>query len=306
MRKQLQKIFFALGTVNTITVPNPEWGPAVELAKTRVLELDDRLSVFKQESDVSRINQAAGIRFVKVHPDTFQLIKTALEVSRLSDGTFDLTARPLTALWGIGKKGDFVPSPDEIAEARTLVNYQDVLLEEGSCAVMLKRFRQSLDLGGIAKGYAADEVRHLLIEQGVTEALINLGGTVSAIGCPRTLGIQHPDKPTGMPMGRITLTGNAAVTSGSNEKFFLKDGIRYHHIMDPRTGCPANSGLFSVTLLGSPALLLDALTTAIFVSGLQAGLALIRPFELQAVFITDTLDVYATAGLQEKFTMIRS
>jgi len=302
MREVVQITFFALGTVNTITIPGCSRKDILQTAKDRVLELDDRLSVFKEDSEISQINQAAGRGFVKVHSDTFYLIQAAVHFSALTEGVFDITACPMVALWGIGKKNAWIPSQEEISRMRSLVDYRDILMDETACTVMLKQHGQAIDLGSIAKGYAADEVRRILLENSVTEALINLGGTVVAIGPPCTLGIQHPMKETGIPMGRLTMTNMAAVTSGSNEKYFIKDGVRYHHILDPRTGCPAHSGLLSITLIGESAMALDALTTAVFILGMQKGITLIKQFQFQAVFITDTLDVFTTDGLKNRFS----
>jgi len=151
MEGLLRKTFRALGTVNTIIVPDT-CSDALQKAAQRVLELDDRFSAFKEDSEISRINQAAGLNFVKVHSDTFGIIKSALRFSQLSEGTFDITARPLVELWGIGKKENWVPSPGEIAARKQLVDFRDIILDEKAESIMLRRPLQALDLGGIAKG----------------------------------------------------------------------------------------------------------------------------------------------------------
>lgn len=304
MEGLLRKTFRALGTVNTILVPNT-CSDVLQKAAHRVLELDGRLSAFKKDSEISRINQAAGFHFVKVHSDTFCMIKAALRFSQLSEGTFDISARPLVELWGIGRKGDWVPSSGEIAVGKQLVDFKDIVLDEQSESVMLRRPLQALDLGGIAKGYAADEVRRILLEHECTDALINLGGTVITLGAPRTVGIQDPRKEAGIPMGKLQIANRALVTSGSYEKYFIRDGIRYHHIIDPRTGSPACSGLLGVTLVGDSAMELDALSTAVFILGIQKGLKLLEKSGIEAVFIDESSDVFATPGLKEIFKLIR-
>lgn len=300
----MKKIFFALGTINTIETAGNDNGQALLEAALRVMELDDRLSAFKPDSEISRINQAAGKRSVPVHPDTMLIIKTAIKYAEFSDGAFDITIRPLVELWGAGSKLNLLPSPAKIEQARQLVNFRDILLDEQACSVMLKRQDQALDLGGIAKGYAADEARRILLAHGVYEALINLGGTVEIIGAARTVGIQHPQLPTGTPMGRVSISDQAVVTSGTYEKFFVKDGIRYHHLLDPRTGLPADSGLCSVTIIGDSAMVLDALTTAALVLGLEAGSALAASCGLQAIFVNDEQGVFAAQGLKDHFSLI--
>ena len=304
MEKTLQKTFRSLGTVNTIAIPNGGNPMALREAEQRVLELDDRLSVFKESSEISRINRAAGLEPVKVHSDTLDLIRTALRFSELSEGTFDISARPMVDLWGIGKKGEQLPSPREIAEVNPLVEFRDILPNEVSGTVMLRRPGQALDLGGIAKGYAADEVRRILSEHGVKDALINLGGTVIVMGAPRMIGIQNPKKDTGVPMGRVRVSNLALVTSGSYEQYFMRDGVRYHHIIDPRTGFPAQSGLLGVTLIGESAMELDALSTAVFILGMERGLRLLEPRGIQAVFITEALDVFTTPALKDEFSIL--
>ena len=186
MTKTIQKTFRGLGTVNTITIPTDNSTALLE-AERRVLELDDRLSVFKEDSDISRINRAAGRECVRVHSDTLDIIRASLQVAERSEGAFDITARPLVDLWGIGKKKTQIPSPRDISCVRELVDYRDIALNEISGTVMLRRPGQALDLGGVAKGYAADEVRRILLDNGVTDALINLGGTVIAMPIPQSL-----------------------------------------------------------------------------------------------------------------------
>lgn len=303
MEKLLRKTFKALGTVNTIVVPD-SCSTALQEAEQRVLELDNRFSVFKENSEISCINRAAGLDFVKVHADTFEVIKAALHFSQLSQGAFDISARPLVGLWGIGKKGTRIPSPEEIAAEKQLVDFRDIVLDEKSQSVMLRRPLQALDLGGIAKGYAADEVRRILVEHGCTDALINLGGTVITMGAPRTIGIQDPRKEAGIPMGKLQIANCALVTSGSYEKYFIRDGVRYHHIIDPRTGFPARSELLGVTLIGNSAMELDALSTAVFILGIQKGVQLLEKSSIEAVFIQESFDVFTTPALRDKFTLI--
>jgi thiamine biosynthesis lipoprotein len=172
--------------------------------------------------------------------------------------------------------------------------------------VALKKTGQSLDLGGIAKGYAADEVRHILTKNGVKSAMINLGGNIVAIGRrpdgkPWQIGIQNPLQPTGIYLGVISAEDKTVVTSGCNERFFMKDGVRYHHIIDPRTGKPAQSGLLSVTAVCKNSAEADALTTALFILGQEKGLKLLKKFKAEAIFVKEDLSVFATPGLAKCF-----
>ena len=304
----LETIFEALGTTNRILVSayreRIAAGEALKRAEERVRALHERLSVFQPESELSLLNASAGCSSVPVGKDAFLLLRESKRFSALSEKAFSITTRALSALWEIHARCGTVPSRAEVEHTLLLVNDEDILLDEEAQTAELHIFGQSVDLGAIAKGYAADEVRRILIEGGITGALINLGGTVSVIGESKHVGIQHPDRTTGIPMGRVSLFDACAVTSGDYERYYEVDGTRYHHIVDPRTGYPSRSGLRSVTLIGENALTLDALSTAVFVLGAEKGLPLIQQAGLEAVFVTDQLDVFCTDGLRGNFELL--
>lgn len=304
----LETAFFALGTVNRIQAlaygERIRAGKALKRAEARVLELHAQLSVFLPESEISLLNASAGCSPVAVSQSTLHLLKESKHYSAISGGAFSITSRALSALWEIHARCGTVPSRAEVEHALTLVCDEDLLLDEAAGTAELARFGQCLDLGAIAKGYAADEVRRILQDGGITEAIINLGGTVCIIGAVKQVGIQHPDRMSDIPMGRVALENACAVTSGDYERFYEVDGVRYHHILDPRTGYPARAGLRSVTLIGESALSLDALSTAVFVLGAEAGLSLLREFDAEAVFVSDRLDVFCGNGLRGNFTLL--
>ncbi len=304
--KTVDKVFFALGTINYIKIFDIEKEDAIEKAIERVTEIDNRMSAFKTESDISKLSRNSGKGLRIVHQDTFQLIQKAIELSDISDGVFDITIRPLAELWGINKKGSFIPSESEIQKALHLVDYHGIQLDPKLLSAALKNPGQALDLGGIAKGFAADEVKQILVESGVQSALINLGGNVITIGSrpdgqPWQIGIQNPIAPTGQYLGVLSITNKTVVTSGSNERFFIKDGIRYHHILDPRTGKPAQNSLLSVTAVCACSTDADALTTALFILGPQKSMPLLNKVKAEAIFVTDDLTVTVTNGLLRHF-----
>jgi len=307
---KLQTSFDALGTRNQIQVlayrERSAAVKALKQAQARIRVLHDRLSVFQPESELSLLNASAGCTSVAVSADTYFLLSESRRYSALSSGAFSITTRVLSALWSIHARCGTVPSRAEVEHALSLVNDQDILLDEEEQTAGLRQFGQSVDLGAIAKGYASDEVRRILLEGGVTDALINLGGTVWVIGCAKNVGIQHPDRLTGIAMGRISLANACAVTSGDYERYYEVDGTRYHHIVDPRTGYPSKSGLRSVTLIGENALALDALSTAVFVLGAEAGMPLIQQAGAEAVFVTDEMNVYCSDGLRGNFELLVS
>jgi len=306
--KTMTKTFFALGTVNKISISYKEADEgkvmqAADLVKQMTESMDDRLSVFKPTSEMSALNANSGRSGVRISPDTMKILLASKEWSEITDGAFDITTQPLTKLWSIGKSSR-IPSPHEIRKARKLVGYEDLVIDgagNGFGTAGLRRKGQSADLGAIAKGHAADLAHDILSGHGIHEAVINFGGTVIISGSPKSIGIQDPGAPVGTPMGSITASDTAVVTSGSYEKYFIKDGRRYHHLIDPRTGEPAESGLASVTLIGPSAMELDALTTAVFVMGIQKGFNLVRERGLEGIFITDQGDVFLTENIRGKF-----
>ena len=305
MAIKTETIFLALGTVNSISVSGDDASAAraVRRAVEHVQTLHGRLSAFDDGSDISSVNSAAGRGFVAVHPETLSLVGAARSYAALTGGAFDPTIRPLVNAWNIGGNPEAIPDPRILRRARRLVDYRDIALDPKNGRVMLRRCGMALDLGGIAKGYAADSVRNILLEGGVTDAVVNLGGTTVVLGGPKIIGIQHPGRKTGTPMGRLALTNQSAVTSGSYEKFSVIGGRRYHHLLDPRTGRPAEAGLKSVTLIGSSALELDALTTAVFILGPEEGSRLAEKAGLEAVWVTNDDRVLVTAGLRDSFRL---
>ena len=308
MNGTLSRLFRALGTMNTITVEQAEdharAADALERAERRVLELDEALSAFRPESEVSLLNASAGCKEVSVGADTMFLLKESKRYSEATGGAFCVTTRPLSALWELNARCGTVPSRAEIEQALLLASDEDIVLDEENGTAALRRFGQAVDFGGIAKGYAADEVRRILLEGGVTSALINLGGTVVSLGRDRNVGIQHPDRCTGIAMGRVTLCDSCAVTSGDYERYYEVDGVRYHHILDPRTGYPSRSNLRSVTLIGESAMELDALSTAIFALGAEEGLPLAEQAGVESVVVTNALDVFCSERLRENFSLL--
>jgi FAD:protein FMN transferase len=306
MDRMYKRVFKALGTVNSISVPAIADNEGVYAAVKRVMDIDDMMSAFKPDSEIYRINESAGMDFVEVSEGTMQLLKRSRYFSEISEGAFDITAAPLVNLWGIGKKSRYIPEEDKIRQAKSLVGYRGMILDEANRRVMLARRGQSVGLGGIAKGYAADEVRRVLREHGIKNALINLGGNIWAMGKrnadePWRIGVQDPLEPTGNAMGHLLIENETVVTSGSYEQCFFKNGVRFHHILDPRSGRPAATGLLSVTVIGNCSMDMDALTTAVFVLGLTKGMRLLRRLDVRAIFVDTAREVFVTNCLQDSF-----
>ena len=300
---QTQKIFFAMGTVNTITVFE-EADEALSASKERVKDLDRKLSAYSHDSEIFAINSRAGIAPVAVSMDTFRLIKHSVMYSRITDGLFDITSRPLSQLWKNVVKFGQLPDENTLKEARKLVNYKDIILDYPKRMVMLKNKGQQIDLGAIAKGYAADEVRNILHAYGIKNAVINFGGTIINMGKRRNIGIQMPFAPNRQSAASIKVeNGKAVVSSGLYEQFCIINDQFIHHISDIRTGKPSDSGLIGVTLVGDNSEELDALATAAFIMGAEKSMELLKQLNIEALFITYDKKLYVTENLRERIRM---
>jgi thiamine biosynthesis lipoprotein len=290
-----------MDTTITITAYGPKAKKAVSAAFAEMRRVADLMNANDPASEVAYINQNAGIKPVKVSPETFELLKLSLHYSQLSVGAFDVTVRPLVELWGIGKKDNYVPSKEEIQQALKLVDYRKLVLNDQEQSVFLPVKGMGIDLGGAAKGYAADRARAVLQEYGVNSALVDAGGNIWTVGVRPDgekwrIGIRHPRPEMGskilavLPAQDLTL-----VTSGDYERYFVKDDVRYHHIFDPRTGWPAQ-GVISATIVGTNGAEADILSTTVFVLGPKKGLALAAESGItKAIVVTPDLQVF-TAG----------
>lgn len=305
----LIQTFYALGTINSFAIYGANAQKASQEAMERVYDIDNRMSALRSDSEVSRINEFAGLGTVEVNFDTYFVIKKALQYAQLTNALGDITVAPLLKLWR--EAGEIGVAPDEtmLREKLALIDYNDVRLGKNTITVKLNRKGQMIDLGSIAKGYAADEVKKIFLKHDVTSAIIDLGGNVLTVGTredgnPWQIGIQHPMKEQGHHIGILSVSDQSVVTSGDYERFYITAGEKHHHIIDPRTGYPSQSGLTSVTVVSDSSLEADALTTALFIMGLDAGMALVHKLSgVEAIFITDNGKVHVTKGLKDSFML---
>ncbi len=299
---------FALGTVITLTGYGAGASDAVESAFLRIQQIENEMSVRIADSEIAVLNKNGGNTLSK---DVYELVKKAVDIAQRSDGAFDPTVLPLALLWGFDTDGvkQAVPAPDKIEKARALVDYKKVGLDDKSRKATLPR-GMGIDLGGIAKGYAADEARRIFREQGVKNALLDLGGNIVALGerpggGAWRIGIRDPREGEGTYYAVLNVTDRAVVTSGDYERYFIKNGKRYHHIFDPATGYPSESGVISATIVADDSTLADGLSTAVFVLGVEKGLALINAMDgVDALIVTSDRKVYATNGLKDAVEIV--
>lgn len=270
-------------------------------------DVENKMSINISTSEVSRINENSGQVAVKVSPETFSVIKRGKYYSNSSKGSFDISIGPLVKLWGIGSDHAKLPSPVEINNAKSKINYNDILLDENNCTVKLKNKDMIIDLGAIAKGYAADEIVECLKSNGINAAIIDLGGNIYALGNnPKkdswSIGIQNPIESRGEPLGILNINNKSIVTSGVYERFFEKNGKKYHHILSPSTGYPVENSLISTTIVSDKSIDGDALSTTLFTLGIENGLKFIESIEnVDAILVNSNKEVYITSGLKDKF-----
>lgn len=294
-----------MGTSCRISLYNGISEETFRLAFDRINEVERLMSSTIPGSEIDAINQSAGnSEAVKVSSDTFRVIEKAVQIAKESKGSFDPSIGPLVSLWGIGSENAGIPPFSEIQNAITLTDYNRIQLDGQLETVRLSDPGMLLDLGGIAKGYAADEVRKVLLDSGVSSAIINLGGNVLTLGAKPDgsawkIGVQDPDSDRGDYALILEIIDKAVVSSGSYERFFVgSDGKRYHHILDAKSGYPAHSGIASATIISGSSVLADALSTATFVMGLKEGSALIESYsDAEAIFFMEDHNIYMTSGL---------
>ncbi|MDR3130346.1 MAG: FAD:protein FMN transferase [Treponema sp.] len=282
---------FVLGTVCSVSLYEQGRAEAYREIFGRFREIESRMSVTLPGTELERINANAGGAPVAVHPDVFEVIEAALRYAELSGGAFDPTVGPLVSLWGIGGDNARLPSQEEIEGLLPLVNWRDVELDREGLTVFLKRPGMALDLGAIAKGYAADEAAKILLKHRIKRAIIDLGGNILVYGEKRDrgawrVGIQNPLDSRGAYIGIMEVRDQTVVTSGVYERFFESGGARYHHILSPADGYPVRNGLLSVSIVTGRSVDADALSTAVFVLGYERGKVLVESLEgAGAVFI---------------------
>lgn len=296
-QKKQTAIGFYLDTVITLTAYVDD-AAVLNDALEECGRYERLLSRTVEGSDVWRINHAGG-KPVEVSDDTVILLQTARRVSAYSDGAFDVTIAPVSTMWDFTSGAAVVPDADAIARAAALVDYTRMHIE-GNTVTLPENMM--IDLGGIAKGYIADEVKLYLMDRGVKSAVLSFGGNIVTIGLkpdgsPWKVGIQDIDKPTGEYMLVSLNFGGSTVTSGIYERGFETDGVYYHHILDPATGWPVQNELASVTIFSDSSMWGDALATAAFALGPEKGMALIEALNgAEAVFISRDRSVTATSG----------
>ncbi len=272
--------------------------------------LDALMSVWKPDSDIVRLNAAAGERPVPVSAETREVLRIAHEVSDWTGGTFDVTFGALTDLWKFDAqdKDNTVPDPRAVQARLPLVDYRQLVVNDSAGTAFLQRKGMRAHLGGIGKGYAVDRAVNILRGRGIRDFMIQAGGDLYVGGLkdgrPWRLGIRDPRGPVDRIFAQLDLSDGTFSTSGDYERFFMKDGRRYHHVLDLSVGAPAMR-CRSVTLVTNRAVIADALAKGVFVLGPQAGMALIERLpDVEGVIVGARNDVLISSGLAGRLTQL--
>ncbi|WP_077366949.1 FAD:protein FMN transferase [Anaerosalibacter sp. Marseille-P3206] len=305
---------FMMDTVITIKIYDKIDENLLDTVFERLKEIENRMSKTIEKSDVSNINAKAGIEAVQVHEDVYYVLEKALYFAKLTNGAYEPTIGPLVELWNIKGQNESevksLPDENDIHEALEKVDYKKLQLLEDN-KVFLKEKGMKVDLGGIVKGYAADEIKRILKEKGVKSAIIDLGGNIYAYGSKTSgeawkIGVQNPFDLSNY-IGIINAVDNSIVTSGGYERYFELNGKRYHHIIDSKTGYPSQNELSAVSVISKDSIDGDALSTALFILGIEEGQELLKEVDnVDALFITKEKQVFVPLSLEDKFKLKNS
>jgi len=296
-KEPLSKTGFHFDTVIKITLYDSKDEKILNTCFDYCKEFENLVSRTVKSSDISMVNHANG-QPVEVSDTTIELLKKGIKFGELTDGAFDITIAPLSELWDFKNNPGNIPSESEIIEALSHVNYKNIVIEGNT--VTLTDPEAAIDLGGIAKGYMADQLKEYLLNEGVTSAIINLGGNVLTIGAKPNgtsfnIGIQKPFDEQNETITSVQVKDSSVVTSGSYERYFEVNNTIYHHILNTDTGYPCDNELLSVTILSEESVDGDALSTTCFALGLEKGRKLIESLEdMDAIFVTDDYEIIDT------------
>lgn len=301
---------FVLGTVCTVNLFERGTEAAYTEIFMRLRDLETILSANRDDTNVAEINRNSGVQPIAATSETLEVLREGLRFAEISGGLLDPTVGPLVKAWNIGTEQAAIPTPQAIAEACRLVDYRNAVINDDKKTVYLTEPGMKLDLGAIAKGYAADEVAKIIEKKGINRAIIDLGGNILALGSkspgkPWKIGIRNPENDEGGSVLAVLAENSAIVTSGVYERFFMEGGKHYHHLLNPLTGYPEDNALLSVSIVTAKAIDADALSTTVFLLGLDQGMKLIEAMDgVEAIFIDKTKSVHVSSGLRPAVTMI--
>ncbi len=307
----ISKTDYMLNTVVSVTIYDSQDESLLDEALEICQKYENLVSPTLKTSEIYRLNHGELPEedgFYQLSSETADLIARGLEYCELSDGAFDIAIEPVSSLWDFTSGEAVIPSQEDIQAALPLVDYRDVVLE--GTKIHFNKEGMGINLGAIAKGYIADKMKEYLQDQGVESAIIDLGGNVLCIGertdgAPFRVGIRKPFADRSETAAIMEISDKSVVSSGVYERFFEKDGVLYHHILNPETGYPYENSLISVTIISDKSTDGDGLSTTCFALGLEKGMELINSLsDVQAVFITDDYQLHYSENFQDTIKLI--
>lgn len=302
---EASKDLFAMDTYMTLTAYGEHAQEAVDKAAERVEALDALLSTGNENSEIYQLNQNGE---ATLSEEGGYLVERALELYKKTEGAFDIAIYPVMQAWGFPTQDYHVPDDDTLKEKLALADASKVNYDKDTRKIFFDQDGMEIDLGGIAKGYTSSQIMQIYQDCGVTSGLVNLGGNVQALGGKTDgskwrVAIQSPDD-TEEYLGILEIEDQAVITSGGYERYFEEDGVTYHHIIDPATGYPADSGLISVTIVSDDGTLADGLSTSLFIMGEEKAAQFWRENsdEFEAIMETSDGELYVTEGIADSLT----
>ena len=286
------------------------YGKKAEEAKIAVdqmlADFESKVSCYINDSEIDRLNQSAGLDPVSISKDTWDLLLRCKEYGDQSGGLFDISIAPLTKEWNVTADIPKIPSEQVIEDLLTFVNYQDLMLDKQKNTAYLRRKGQAVDVGGVAKGFVCDLARKTTQDYEIKSGYISIGGNLMVIGNkpngqPFKFGVRNPRGSVNDYIGIITLPNSTMATSGDYERYFEMDGVRYHHILDPKTGWPAKTDLMSVSVVTTDGAYADFMSTYLFIKGKTFALEHIDTLNCGLIIIDKDRNVYVSKNLKNSF-----
>ncbi len=303
--EEASKDIFAMDTYMTVTAYGAKAQEAVDEAEAEIQRLDELLSTGNEESEIAQLNQNKN---ATLSEDAGYLVERALELNKETDGAFDIAIYPVMEAWGFPTQNYQVPTADTLESLLKLADASQIIYDENSRKISFGREGMKIDLGGIAKGYTSSRIMDIYKENNISSGLVNLGGNVQALGTKPDgskwrVAVQSPDD-TEDYLGILSVEDKAVITSGGYERYFEQDGKTYHHIINPKTGYPAENGLTSVTVVSEDGTLADGLSTSLFIMGKEEAIEFWKAHseEFDIIMLTDEGKLYVTEGIQDDFS----
>ena len=298
-----------MGTLFDITISHPDEKKAqkaIKKAFDEIQRIEFLASKYISKSEIAKINQSSAENAFRINIEVYELLRKSIHYSQISNGAFDITIGAIQDIWDFDNENHAIPFSETLLRSLPLVDYKNIVLEK-NYYVRLKKNGIKLDLGAVAKGYAVDRGIEIIRNEDINNAILNGGGDLKCIGekssgSPWKIGVRHPRQPSSI-IASLECKNISMATSGDYQKFFIKDGVRYHHLLNPENGMPAQ-GMQSVTILSKDAVMADAMATAVFVMGAEQGVKFIESQDrLEGILITADEKKIISNGLKGKITI---